>query len=365
MDYQHNYSIHYYKYNKYKTKYLSLKGGQDNYLYGIKIIKTIGKGMHGSVYLVEDTKTNKQYAMKVEPVFKKHIKKSTKSPIWREIEFAKTISSKYPNQFMKIYRYENKKCKYIHKINEKRWKTMGKMRKDYYKKLLASPYCSIKLTSIVDDILHNILYSLTDKKIILDLFIQVINIAYLTNKEGYYHRDLKPKNIGIVYTKDKYIKILNKDIPTHGYILQAIDYGSVFHNKYELDNWEKDAMKYENDLFKSVYEIIFKVMLKNLIDKYPNVNINKKVPISMKDRKVLQPYLINIKVDNSKWVQRNYNTFEELLYKILFFDKFQDHMNIKDKVELFDFIPIDSVIYYVIHLYDIKKVLQHFINLSS
>ena len=122
--------------------------------------------MHGSVFLVENSYTKKRYAMKVEQVFKKDLIKNTKSPIWREIEFAKTISDKYPQQFMHIYKYKNKKCNYVHELSEDRWSSMSKDMNKYYKSLFTSKYCSIKLTSIVDDILHNILYKLTDKKII-------------------------------------------------------------------------------------------------------------------------------------------------------------------------------------------------------
>ena len=49
----------------------------------------------------------KKYAMKVEQVFEKDLEKNLKSVIWREIDFAKNMSKKYPQQFMKIYDYEN------------------------------------------------------------------------------------------------------------------------------------------------------------------------------------------------------------------------------------------------------------------
>jgi len=365
MDYKHIYI-------NYKSKYLELKNTQiggdnksDNYLDGIKIIKPLGKGMHGTVYLVEDEKTKKKYAMKVEQVFKKDMKESTKSPLWREIDFANTLSKKYQNQFMQIYKYENKKCNYVHEFDDDKWKSIQKNQVKYYKKLFASPYCSIKLTSIVDDMLHNIIYKLDDKNVILDLFIQVVYISYLINKEGYYHRDFHPKNIGVVFTKDKYITILGKKVETHGYLLQAIDYGMVLHKKYELENWEKSGLKYDNDLYQNFYKIVFKIMIKNMINKYPDKNINEKVSISKEDNKVLDNYLKNIKVDNSKWVVDNYAYFQELLYKILFFDKFQDQLKIKNKVELFTFIPIRSVIYIVENFYELEKILHHLIKIRN
>jgi hypothetical protein len=75
------------KYIKYKTKYLELKnknnmigGGNDNY----KIIKEIGIGMMGTVYLVKD-KLNNKYAMKIEKILQKYINKSLEYDLWREI----------------------------------------------------------------------------------------------------------------------------------------------------------------------------------------------------------------------------------------------------------------------------------------
>ena len=334
----------------------SFKSYMENY----KIIKEMGSGMHGTVYLVKNK--GKKYAMKVEQVFEKDLEKNLKSVIWREIDFAKNMSKKYPQQFMKIYDYENKKCNYVHHLSEEKWKSMNPEIKKYYKDLFASPYCSIKITNIVDNMLHNIIYKINNKKVILDLFIQVVNLAYIINKEGYYHRDLHPKNIGVVKTKNKYIKILDKKVLTHGYILSAIDYGMVLHKKYILEKWEINALKYDNDLHTNFYKIIFKIMLKNLINKYPD--INKKVPISDKDAKTLKPILENIKIDNSKWIKNNYDYFQELLYKILFFDKFQEQLGINDKVELYEFIPLESVIFIVKHFYDLEKILNHLISLE-
>ena len=104
---------------------------------------------------------------------------------------------------------------------------MSANEKKYYEELFASPYCSIKLTSIVDEMLHNIIYKLNDKRIILDLFIQIIYIFYLIYKYGYYHRGLHQKNIGVIYTKNKTTKILDNEIPAHYYLLSTFD-GAFF-----------------------------------------------------------------------------------------------------------------------------------------
>ena len=56
--------------------------------------------------------------------------------------------------------------------------------------------------------------------------------------------------------------------------------------------------------------------------------------------------------------------FKKYLYKIIFFDKFQEQINIKNNVKLFDFIPVESVIYIVENYYNLENILIHLINLS-
>jgi len=94
------------KYIKYKTKYLELKNKNNmiggNYISNYTIIKTLGKGMHGTVYLVKNSE-GIEFAMKVEQIFEKDLEQNFKSPVWREIDFANIMSSKYPQQFMKIF----------------------------------------------------------------------------------------------------------------------------------------------------------------------------------------------------------------------------------------------------------------------
>lgn len=79
---------------------------KSNYFKNIKIIKTLGKGKHGIVYLVEDIKTKIKYAMKIE-------QDALDLPLHLEKQFADYMSSKYPEQFMKIFKYKYKKCDII------------------------------------------------------------------------------------------------------------------------------------------------------------------------------------------------------------------------------------------------------------
>jgi serine/threonine protein kinase len=74
----------------------------ETYFENIKIIKPLGSGKYGIVYLVEDTITKKKYAIKIENV----INNEPILPLKIEKEFADYMSTKYPLQFMKIFKYE-------------------------------------------------------------------------------------------------------------------------------------------------------------------------------------------------------------------------------------------------------------------
>jgi serine/threonine protein kinase len=330
----------------------------------IKIIKILGKGKYGIVYLVEDIKTKIKYAMKIE-------QDTSELPLQLEKQFADYMSSKYPDQFMKIFKYKYKKCDII----------------DNPKKI-QNKYCSIRLMSVVDDIFQNIIKNISNKQIILELLIQIINIAYLLNKEGYFHSDLKSNNIGVIYSNQKYIKILKNDIPTNGYLLQAIDFGNVKHEKFKMEEWVNNYLKRSNDM-SHIIVIIFNIMMKNLFQKYPNIKydisirINKistNFDISDNDVKVLAPYLNNFSIENIykldpelkkfltnnkeelEYININYNNHQQLLYRIIFFDKFQDQLGIVDKVKLFKFISIKSIKYIFKNYFNIKKILKHLIK---
>ena len=52
----------------------------------VKILKKLGNGMAGIIYLVLINK--KRYALKIEKIAKKYVKKNSSSREWREIDFA-------------------------------------------------------------------------------------------------------------------------------------------------------------------------------------------------------------------------------------------------------------------------------------
>ena len=171
----------------------------------------------------------------------------------------------------------------------------------------------------------------------------------------YFKRKFGKKNFfsfkKLIMADDK--RIYDKNIPTHGYILQAIDYGMVLHAKYDLDKVEYDQLIHDNDLYQNVYKIIFKIMLKNLVD----IDINQIVPISKKHKKKIKKIIYKYKSNKDTYIY-----FEELLYKILYFNKFQEQICIDDKVELFDFLSIKDVKYIFTHYDNLGKILIYLIK---
>ncbi len=316
---------------------------EGNYIKNFKIITLLGKGLNGSVFLVEDNE-KQLYALKIEQIDIKDLNNDN-SQIKREIEFSNHFTNKYPKQFMKILSYQNDKCDYVHELTPERWNLMTTQMYEYYQNLFKSEYCSIKLTNVVDDVLFNIIYDLSNKRIIYELLIQVVYIAYIIQLDGYCHRDFKPKNIGIMYTKEEYIHILNKQIPTNKYMLQAIDYGNVIHKKYKNDN----------DFYISFDKIILKIMLKKITEYYPNIDVSEPVVIDKKYSEKLKSY------NYAK--NKQYKYFEQILYKIIYFEEYKQQLNIKNtKIQLFEFISITQLKYLIKHYDDLHKILTYLIK---
>jgi len=331
----------------------------------VKKIKKIGKGMHGSIYLVKD-KNNKKYALKIEPIFKKDIKYSLSSNVWREIDFASTMYKKYPDHFMKLYDYKiDNVCNHEQDTKEFNFDEMSESQKNFYEKLYASKYCSVKLWTLVDMTLDELLQSWKkfNKSMFCDLLKQIVYVIYLINKEGYFHHDLHTKNIGLVKTNKKYINAFGAKIATNGYFIVILDYGLVLHNKYNLKPWEKKCIEYDNDLFSIVNTLIFPTVMSNVMLKYEN--IYDKVNIDDIDKEFLKDLLVNIDFDGSKWVNSNVNFFSQILYKIIFIDKYQKEIfgnKYKQTMPLFDCIPLGVVLYIIYNINDIQKVLVYLLN---
>lgn len=352
------------KYIKYKKKYLELKnidandqhgGSNDNY----KIIKEIGIGMTGTVYLVKD-KLNNKYAMKIEKILKNQSKESLKYDLWREIEFSNTIHKKYPKHFMKMYdNWIDKKCEHIQDWEKQGLKLelFDKSTQNYYKKLFNSPYCSIKIYSLIDLTLKDIYEQINDNQY-YDIFIQCLYIMYLCHKLGYLHRDWKMDNIGLVKTTEEYINIFDTKIKTHGYLVVLLDYGGIIHEKYILSSYEKNLFTNKiTDLFfmfdRYKYNMIFNY--KEFENKY-NIDTSNNITINDEIIKEIQKYLPKF--------NKNNNILSQYIYKIIYYNDFQNNLvgkNIKPiKPKLF--LQQETILFIIKNIYNIKKCILFLIE---
>ena len=137
----------------------------------------LGSGREGTVYNAVNS-NGAHYALKEGKLGKE------------ELEFATTVAAKYPTQFMTLYDSAE----------------------------------GVALWSKVDCTLQTIHPS---NKVLYDLYIQIFHILAILQKESWTHNDFHPGNIGLVRTKQTKIEINGTMLPTHDYIVQAIDYGSV------------------------------------------------------------------------------------------------------------------------------------------
>lgn len=371
------------KYLKYKIKYLKLKntceiqtGGTINTQNNYTIIKEIGIGMIGTVYLVKN-KSGKHYAMKIEKIFKEQANKSLKYRLGREIEFSNKMSKLYPQHFIKIENsWINNNCTHEHNLNKIGIdiKLFDKQTQLHYKKLFDSSYCSIKIYSLVDLTLKDLVEqnNITCEEY-YDFFIQSLYVMYICNKKGYLHQDWKMDNIGLIKTNKKYIDIFDKKILTHGYIVVLIDYGGVIHNKYILSNYEKKILKNNlTDLFfmfdRYRYNMIYNFY--DFEDKY-NIDTFNHIKINSEMKKEIKQYL----PENNKM---NNNILSQYIYKILFYDKFEKQLinqninfnnnTITETINLFNplqpklLIPLNIIKFLIKNIYDIKKCINFMLD---
>ena len=96
-----------------------------------KILKILGKGFLGIVFLIENKKDKKKYVLKRQKILKKNIIKNFKYEIWREIDFSEFVNTLPKNKikfFMKMYEYKIlDNCEYFSygKLPKKTLKTIN------------------------------------------------------------------------------------------------------------------------------------------------------------------------------------------------------------------------------------------------
>ena len=286
--------------------------------------------MLGTVYLIESN--NKKYALKIEKILDNDLQKNNKSKIWREIDFSLNFGNKFPDQFIYLYDYDfDTNCEY----NQKYTFDITDFEEDkqyYLKKIKNSKYCIKKIYSLIDMTLDNIINNLTINQI-YSMIIQITYNIYLLHINNYVHGDIDMSNIGVIKTDNKFIKILDKNIPTFGYIFKLIDYGIIF-NKKDISSPEEEV----------IYNYLLNNELKNLQNFFLKLN-----NIELKKYGYIKNLRIN-KIINEDLKIKKYDNFDDLF---LYYLK-QNNNKIRIKEE--------DIIYFVNNNTNYLNIINYYSN---
>lgn len=311
-----------------------------------KILKKLGAGMYGTVYLVE--KNGKKYALKIEHILEKDVKKNTHSPVWREIDFCENLANKYPEQFVQLKEYDIiDKCKHDQQYPRQFFPGENK----YFKAIADSPYCSRKIFTLVDTSMDKI--NITTK-LFYSLIIQILYAIYLMRKNGYVHTDIHVGNVGLLSTKKKYIKIFGYNVPLFGYQVQILDFGLVSNKKYKLNKFEKRI--YKDFMAKEAVMTLARLGVNmDAVWKYVDPKYNYKESI-MKFSKSKEAEFLSAfanEVDDKYFLYQH--VFPVQFQKELFGKKF------KDVIPSYYFISLLDLSFAMKNYKDMRKIIEYFI----
>ncbi len=321
-----------------------------------KIIKELGYGIYGTVYLISVPKNKIHYALKIEHIEKKDIKPNQKSSLWKEIHFYKNFAPKYPNQFIQMYEYDfiqncTHKQKYAFDKESFPIKTQIKLNK-----LAQSNYCVRKVFDLVDGDILNLIEKLSIKQI-YSMIIQITWILNLLHKNNYTHGDFHMGNIGWIKTpKTKQIIINNTKICTYGYVYKLIDFGMII-NKNDIHT-QKELKIFEKNLLLEKYYIIYTLTDNKFNDFLINNNIKWDYNVIYHKFKKTKYYDLIKQFSNSKNIQL-------FLFDILFTTEFQKIiLQEKYKSTIFRkiFIPLEDIIFIIKNYENPNKIIYYFNN---
>lgn len=201
----------------------------------IKIIKKLGEGVNGTIYLINSS--GKEYIYKIE----KYISESQpyKDSFIRQVDFDNKVALYHPDKFLKLksYGFINE-CKHIQPIPS--W-IKGKHKKDLVKKnkmplcsyLIYAPVLKFTLQSIKEKIIQS-------DKLYFNMMFQLIDQLNILKQSGFTHNDIHDKNI-MSNGKDFYI----------------IDYGMIKHKSYQNNKHDIAFKKFEvNDFILLLTSVI-------------------------------------------------------------------------------------------------------------
>ena len=209
----------------------------------IKVIKKLGTGMWGTVYLIDYE--NKKYAMKVQKILEEEKTQNPKFPIWRELLFFNDVN-KMPRDaqkfFCRLHGYKIQECgKYKH-IRPKNIPE-NSIFVDKFKEMNASNICVILVMDYLGSTsLYDYLQTSPPSKKIYTILLQICKINKIMSDMKYSHNDLHPANLMVTENS--------------GLQLVAIDYGNVTNASYGKAYSNDSEEYYFLDLTKSLFYVL-------------------------------------------------------------------------------------------------------------
>lgn len=296
----------------------------------IKIIKQIGQGLVGTVYLINygSTSNTKGQPQKKDTKAIYKIEKIIDLDNYnRQIDFDETVAKKYPGAFLNLEQYGIiNNCTHIQEIPNDI--TDKKLKNKLIKKNESTRCCFLIYTPVLDGTLENIKTSLT-KKQRNDMVYQIVYKINIMQKLGYMHRDIHSKNI--MYKK------LGNTITWY-----IIDYGLIYNKKYNLTSEDKDVnADFISDIISFVFTLVDNKLLNYIYDNnlkiLPTKQFMKKIAASPKYDEILKMVPLSVQKDKTKQGKRYFNVFVtiiaivnhyELYMKVLGFDpiKYKKYM---------------------------------------
>jgi hypothetical protein len=179
-------------------------------------------------------------------------------------------------------------------------------------------------------------------------------------KHGYVHRDLHSGNIACSQTNKKTIQLLNKSIPTFGYIYSVIDYGLITHKKFDLTIKEKKILSESSDVISIIY-LTFENKVWNFVNKL------------MKRDKKFRIDFVSVFANFKKTTYfdmisklTNHKELQMLLFELIFPEHHQiillkEHYPGK-YVKPYIKISFDDLLYMISHYDNPKKIADHFLS---
>lgn len=322
-----------------------------------KIIKELGHGMMGTVYMIEHTenknKKNNKYALKIEKVEKKELKPNTKSEIWRELNFYKNLGKKYPEQFTQLIQYDFiEDCEHNQKYSFD-IKLFSKQMQNKLIKKTESNYCIRKVFELVDGNLTDLIKKLEHKQI-YSLIIQIVYAIKILHKHNYIHGDIHFGNIGWIKTNQKYIIINGLKIKTFGYIYKLIDFGLIL-SKSDISN------KREKKIYNQLIERELVIIEHSLVDRkfwdwFNKNNIKYDFGNLLNDLKKTDEFEIIKKFTT--------NTNDQIfLYEIMFQDTYQKILcgnDYKKTIPIKLFLPVEDLLVMIKISQDSDLIIKYF-----